>query len=428
MDEKVAKMALKPPPSHHVLLSSLISSAVVCFLLVLAIIQGLFEKFFRLFRKKTSSASTISDTQISLSASPQQAPKARLPGPDQWANLPYLIRPMHPSSSDFASLVAVHGYECEFHKVVTADGYILTLQRLVNPQSRPSLSEPRPAVLLQHGLMQCSAVFVMNGDQSLGFTLLESGFDVWLGNTRGNIHSQHHTSLSPTTEHFWQYDLDHLGAFDAPAIVSKVLELTQQKKLLYIGHSQGVTSIFAALSTQPDLAEKVSLVVAVAPGVYVQPMTNRFLKYLSTARTQSIFNVLGVGEFFPLTRGIRNMVPGGLYAYFAHSMSDFLFQWKDHNWTAGRKPVFYAHTPAGSSVRNVAHWFQIYQANDFRFFDHGEAENLKRYQSVSPPAYPLENITTPVALFYGAVDRLVDSERLIPVLKKSLVFFFFIFY
>ena len=39
----------------------------------------------------------------------------------------------------------------------------------------------RPAVLLQHGLLQCSAVWVDNGPlQALAFILADAGFDVWL--------------------------------------------------------------------------------------------------------------------------------------------------------------------------------------------------------------------------------------------------------
>jgi hypothetical protein len=39
-------------------------------------------------------------------------------------------------------------------------------------------------VLLQHGLLESSAVFVDNGPgRSLAFALADAGFDVWLSNT-----------------------------------------------------------------------------------------------------------------------------------------------------------------------------------------------------------------------------------------------------
>jgi pimeloyl-ACP methyl ester carboxylesterase len=42
----------------------------------------------------------------------------------------------------------------------------------------------RPPVLLQHGLLESSAVFVDNGPgRSLAFALADAGFDVWMSNT-----------------------------------------------------------------------------------------------------------------------------------------------------------------------------------------------------------------------------------------------------
>ena len=40
------------------------------------------------------------------------------------------------------------------------------------------------------------------------FLLADSGFDVWLANSRGNTYSRRHKSLKPSDKAFWQWRLD----------------------------------------------------------------------------------------------------------------------------------------------------------------------------------------------------------------------------
>ena len=47
----------------------------------------------------------------------------------------------------------------------------------------PGFGGHRPAVLLQHGLLESSYTWVVNGPElSLAFCLVDAGFDVWMGN------------------------------------------------------------------------------------------------------------------------------------------------------------------------------------------------------------------------------------------------------
>jgi hypothetical protein len=66
------------------------------------------------------------------------------------------------------------GYHLSEHFSVTEDGYILRMFRLIHGGS--AQIAPRPPVLLQHALMDSSALFVLRGEQkSLGYILAEQG-------------------------------------------------------------------------------------------------------------------------------------------------------------------------------------------------------------------------------------------------------------
>ena len=54
---------------------------------------------------------------------------------------------------------------------------------------------------------------------------LVQGYDVWLGNVRGNIYSLNHTTLTPDSHQFWDFSFQEMAEIDLPAMVDKVLEV-----------------------------------------------------------------------------------------------------------------------------------------------------------------------------------------------------------
>ncbi len=66
-----------------------------------------------------------------------------------------------------------------------------------------------------------------------------------------------HTHWSPSDQEFWAFSWDEMAAYDLPASIDFILAATGAASLGYVGHSQGTTMGFAALSSQPDLAQKV---------------------------------------------------------------------------------------------------------------------------------------------------------------------------
>lgn len=69
-----------------------------------------------------------------------------------------------------------------------------------------------------------------------------------------------------------------MGEYDIPAVVDFILEETRQKKLAYIGHSQGSTQMFYALATNQDFfKDKVSVFIALGPALYLRSESSFFL-------------------------------------------------------------------------------------------------------------------------------------------------------
>jgi len=68
------------------------------------------------------------------------------------------------------------------------------------------------------------------------FVVSRAGYDVWLGNTRGNKYSQGHAGYVSNYDK-WNYDFEEMGDSDITTEIDYVLKVTGQKKVAYVGHS-----------------------------------------------------------------------------------------------------------------------------------------------------------------------------------------------
>jgi pimeloyl-ACP methyl ester carboxylesterase len=117
---------------------------------------------------------------------------------------------------DFDSLFNYAGvsrdhYSVTSHHLVTADKYHLLMirvgltesQRLVLPKKQKKNFNKKVLVLHEFGGSADSAFY--NGDRSYGFFLVNQGYDVWMGNNRGNKYSNADYGENSKIDNFYDY-------------------------------------------------------------------------------------------------------------------------------------------------------------------------------------------------------------------------------
>lgn len=126
-------------------------------------------------------------------------------------------------------------YPWEVHHLTTDDSYILRLFRI--QAKGTNITPGKKVVFLQHGLIDSADDWIINTeDYSLGLVLANAGYDVWLGNSRGNKYSL--DTVKPMKEkEYWDFSFQQMAWYDVPANIKYVLSVTGQDTLSYVGHS-----------------------------------------------------------------------------------------------------------------------------------------------------------------------------------------------
>ena len=63
-----------------------------------------------------------------------------------------------------------------------------------------------------------------------------------------------------------------MAQYDLPAMINKVLEITKQDQLSYVGHSMGTTGFMAMAATKPEMRDKILVANLLAPIAFMNHM------------------------------------------------------------------------------------------------------------------------------------------------------------
>lgn len=317
-------------------------------------------------------------------------------------------------------LIRKYGFKAIKHIVQTEDGYLLTLYNIPNNG---------PAVFLNHGTLGSSDDWLLGGPQkALGFILASKGYDVWLGNARGNKYSKLHTTLRPHCEEFWDFTFDEMGRYDLPTCIDYILNLRDQEKLSYIGYDQGTTAFFVLCSELPEYNEKISVMIALSPIAWVLNIRSPIINAITNDEIMDFYLRKAVGSFevepkdiFINEASARMCNDSLLTQVYCNNIEFLLNGFCLNHLDVKDLPVYHSHYPAGTSMKLLSHYAQEVDSGQFRKYDYDGSTNFDRYGSFVPPSYRTQDITAPIAIFYSdndAIANLTDVETLIASLPN----------
>jgi pimeloyl-ACP methyl ester carboxylesterase len=273
-------------------------------------------------------------------------------------------------------------------------------------------------VLLQHGLLDSAWTWLVNTQyKPLAFRLYDAGYDVWMGNNRGNGFSQHwaNGTVGSADPKFWDFTYDSMGHYDVPAHLDVIIAQTKQSKVAYIGHSRGSTQMFIAGSNpllKSRVADRVSLFIALSPIAFLKHANVPMLDVLSLPVVTNVlrpFNSRGFlekGYWRDIAHAICTASLG-----FVCDISVKIVCGQGSMDSQAMVNLFAAYFPFGTSFKDMDHFAQAVHTNNFRKYDWGSAEvNREHYGRDEPPNYDLTKFAVPTALFMGAKDALADTD------------------
>jgi pimeloyl-ACP methyl ester carboxylesterase len=281
----------------------------------------------------------------------------------------------------YKDYIKQYGYELEENPVTTEDGFILSVWHLQPKKPNGKV------VFLQHGLADTAWTFFQLKHKSLPFFLLQEGYDLWLGNIRGNIFSSKHATKKIKAD-YNNFTIDEFVKYDLPTMVDYVKSRTGVKKLSYIGHSQGSTMFFMLTMHNPSYVQN-NFDHFATLGTVPNIAYTHFAPIELLDKISGILKAVKIFDTINLTNAQRNLVSGfcklspGICGKFFDAAAA-LHPSKRMNYTDIFNFMFYY--PGGVSKTNLLHWSQIHKMKQLVYYN----PNFEKEQTAVP--YNTENL------------------------------------
>lgn len=338
-------------------------------------------------------------------------------------------------------LVKSRGYGYELHHVLSPDGFINAVHRIINPK----FLRTRASILCFHGTFMASTYFLNNSPggfadepffltgANIGFELAKRGFDVWLLDQRATPYSKNHTTFDEDDKkNFWNWSLDQIALLDLPTAIDYILAMTGQKNIAYLGHSQGSRVMLMLMSRRKEYNDLIKPFIALSPHFFDgDGLFSRFpaTMFLTNGLTEGILGFMGGKLTNSFIRKIFKIMCAGVIKqhlicppilYFTMTMTSLMTRFAFESFNFKRLPVYASSQYYTVSSRQAAHFLQIARTNRPSNLDLTSPVNVKVYGSEFPPIYDPRLITCPhIALFSSLADLIVD-QRDVQQLRETM--------
>ncbi|XP_068906493.1 lipase 1-like isoform X3 [Tenebrio molitor] len=306
---------------------------------------------------------------------------------------------------EIPAIIQKYANALEIHKVITNDGYILTLFRIPR-------TNPKGVILLHHSIATHSQIYLWQGNQSLAITLWRNGFDVWLANQRGTSYSDKHVTLSIHDFRYWNFYIQEMGLYDVSAEIKLIREKTNGRKVIFFGHSLGsaIGLVYSSLKVE-EAKNYLKSMILLAPPCYFEHVTSVIILFKHFVPVLEAFtNTLRMGSpliilpfLLPISRVILRLFPAVLFVTFFNY--DAAIYGNNFSW------------------KTIIHFLQLATLNHrFQMYDYGKERNMKIYGEEIPPLYPIGKISVPTLIVSSDNDSLItqqDSESLFKELSSE---------